>query len=203
MVAVKESFANQIQKKHKRQKHHTVIQDPAGFLDEYPLLFLIKFEHHAYLCCVTFVDCKLPLSSTLLQIGRSCRRCLHSFGLAWRFPSQDQDHQAAAYRENVGMLLNHLQKTPSLHLCCLKRKQRRLKCVWVKKSGHLDESLRISWEIWVHSCIVFLFLEELAEVLGGLELKTISLILKNLLQFASPELSSSVYFFSYHKCKPS
>lgn len=43
----------------------------------------------------------------------------------------------------------------------------------------------------------------LSRSFGWFRTKTISLILKNLWQWASPVLSSSVCFFSYHKCKPS
>lgn len=131
----------------------------------------------------------------LLQLGRSSRRYLHSFGLVWSF-------QAAAYWESDGMLLNLLQKTLSLHLCCQKKKTKSLE-LWL---GQAVRSL--TWKLKIilgnlgPQLHCLLFSVGVRKTFGWFRSKTISLILKN--QFVSPVFAnSSVYLFRYHKRKPS
>lgn len=85
----------------------------------FPDWFLI----HHYIVCHLYklihTRSSALLSFTLLQFGRSSRRYLHSFGMVWSF-------QAAAYLESDGMRLNLLQKMPSLHLYCQKKKTKPL-----------------------------------------------------------------------------
>lgn len=184
-------------------------------LEVEPLLFLINSFHicmiHSSTCGIfsslIHSGCSPPLRWTLfLQSGRSCGGCLHSFGWGWCFSSQDQDHQAAAYLESDGMLLNLLQKTPSLHLCCRKEKTKSLELCLGQKFRSLTwklTNIQGNLGLQLH-CL--LFSVGVRGAFGWFRSKTISLILKNLLllQFVSPVFSgSSVYLFRGHKCKPS